>query len=1108
MSVRSAAAQPANIVAAKASSDLNFLNSIGVAVHVGSSVKANVYTSELAYLGVKNVRAGMPLSFQLSTYASLAKAGAHFTLYEANAFANGGTGQVDAFADVARAHLLFQAAPGCIDAIEGSNEYTSNNYTLSGRSSLGSLSWGLMDAADLMDAVRSDPLFQNTILVAPSAVQMNSLPNFGAYVGASNAHVYGGVGQQLQDLIAQAINYARASAVGDPVYLTEVGVSSAGFTAGASRTADAQTEAIIDVNAVLDGFASGAAKTFIYELMDEPGAADAVERHFGLFNSDGTPKLAATAIGNLTHILSDDGSGSVPTGSASYSLTGLPSTASSMLLEKSDGTFAIVIWNGRAVLYNGSSATTVPTSTITLNLGGVASQLQVFDPVKAATAIQTSTDVSSVTLSLSADPIIIEFTCTAMSGGGQSGPTPPVASWLSVTSGMKKDLTVSAAETLSVYSAGVVSAATVASGGTLRVFSGGVASGTVVWMGGREYVSAGGVAVETFVLSGCGLTVRSGGLARGAIVLSAAVLNVSAGGVASGAIISAGGYEHMSRGGVAVSTSIQSGGAAIVGEGGAASASIISSAGLLIVSSGGLASGDVVSAAGREVIYGGGLSVGASIRSGGSVTVRPGGLASAIRVSSGGVLNVSSGGVTSGAIVSAAGHEDIASGGVASDTSIQRGGVVTVGAGGLSSASKISSAGVLNVSSGGVTSGDVVSAAGDEYVSNGGLAVATSIQSGGSVTVSAGGKANGAILSNGGDLYVFSSAAASGTMILGGGVELVSGASTDRSAVISTGGQEYAEAGARVIGAALSGGVLVISSGAIASAAVVDSGGTLNVHAGGLASAATVNAHGREYVVGGTVSASHVTSLGGVYVQSSGISVADVISAGGNETVSAQGLASASVIRNGGTIDVMSGGAAKDVAIASGGELVVYSGGRVSGGLTLSGGMAQIWGAVSSGSLVTLAGAGSELAICASTFSGRVAGLSGSSKIDLDGFTNGADISASWTEAANNTSGVLTITNDGRVARLSLVGSYQTGDFTLVGDGNGGTIVAAPTASSASFGARQVDAPQSVTGFAQAVAGFENSGRAGSKALQTASPREAMPVAQALAMALDSAGRG
>ena len=60
---------------------------------------------------------------------------------------------------------------------------------------------------------------------------------------------------------------------------------------------------------LLDAYQKGVAKTYLYELIDDAAIrSTSLEAHFGLFNADGSPKLAAMAIHNLTKILSDTGS--------------------------------------------------------------------------------------------------------------------------------------------------------------------------------------------------------------------------------------------------------------------------------------------------------------------------------------------------------------------------------------------------------------------------------------------------------------------------------------------------------------------------------------------------------------------------------------------------------------------------------------------------------------------------------------------------------------------------------------------------------------------------------------------------------------------------------
>ncbi|QIK77691.1 hypothetical protein G7077_00925 [Sphingomonas piscis] len=390
---------------------------------------APMLLNQLSYLGISNLRDGAPFDYALPTFTTLAQAGIRFSILEANVYSFDQTGQVNAARDVARAHALEAAVPGSVIAFEGTNEYTTNQYWLNGASSSGDLSWGLSDAAALELAVSADPLFVNTPIIAPSAIQLDSLPDFSSYVNGSNAHIYGNIAENLGDRIVNSIAFARASAPNEPVYITETGISTSGYGTSNWGVTDEDTQAVINVNALLTAFAAGAKMTFLYELMDEPNASNVQEQHFGLFHADGSPKLAATAIGNLTHLLADGGASAAPA-SLNYELSWMPWSASSMLLQEGDGTFDLVIWNGRAVLHDGTQEVPPPTSPLLLTLGQSASSIRVFDPIAGTTPLASFTNASSVDLNLSANPLVVEIKF----GAAVAPPAAPRAtnvSWIS-----------------------------------------------------------------------------------------------------------------------------------------------------------------------------------------------------------------------------------------------------------------------------------------------------------------------------------------------------------------------------------------------------------------------------------------------------------------------------------------------------------------------------------------------------------------------------------------------------------------------------------------------------------------------------------------------------
>jgi hypothetical protein len=415
-------------VTARSTSD--FIKSLGVVTHIDSGNSqwndAPALLSHLKYLGISTVRDGAPFDYALPTYIALAQAGIRFSILEANVYSFDQTGVVNATLDVQRARALEVAVPGSIISFEGTNEYTTNHYTLNGAQSFGSLEWGLADARALQQAVRADPLFAHTTIIAPSAIQLDSLPDFSPFVNASNVHIYGGLGEQLQDLIINSVRFAQASAPGKPVYITETGISSSGYGSSTWGVTDEDTQAIINVNALLDGFQAGAAMTFLYELLDEPYPwLDVREQHFGLFRADGTPKPVATAIHNLTSILSDQAGSIASAGSLSYDVAGLPWSASTMLLQEAEGIFNLVIWNGRASLYDGTKEIDPPASTVTVNLSTPASAITLFDPTVGSGAQTSLTSAGSVSFQLSANPIIIEI---RVAQPAPAQPTAPVAS--------------------------------------------------------------------------------------------------------------------------------------------------------------------------------------------------------------------------------------------------------------------------------------------------------------------------------------------------------------------------------------------------------------------------------------------------------------------------------------------------------------------------------------------------------------------------------------------------------------------------------------------------------------------------------------------------------
>ncbi len=126
---------------------------------------------------------------------------------------------------------------------------------------------------------------------------------------------------------------------------------------------------------------------------------DPVQGYWGLFDTSYQPKTSGTYVHNLTTILSDGGAKGTP-GKLDYAIANEPMTVHDLLLQKSDGTFALVVWNERP---GGGS------DDVTIDLGKSRAKVEVYDPTTGAQATTTYHDVEKVMVTLSDHPMVLEL---------------------------------------------------------------------------------------------------------------------------------------------------------------------------------------------------------------------------------------------------------------------------------------------------------------------------------------------------------------------------------------------------------------------------------------------------------------------------------------------------------------------------------------------------------------------------------------------------------------------------------------------------------------------------------------------------------------------------
>ncbi|RUM02158.1 calcium-binding protein [Rhizobium chutanense] len=395
----------------------DIIRSFGIDTHIdytdGKYSNVGEVVKALDYLGLDTVRDHAPNAASdpngQTHLGNAADAGVQFVFSAQR--------EVDPATVAQRLHAFVQAHPGSVVGIEGPNEV--NNWPVSYHGLSGQAA-ALAYQQDLSAAVNADPLLKDIPVLGFTGYTVASASDY------TTIHTYAKDGDQPYSWLSRESGVQRAADPGKPLAITETGYHSSltADTNGGWEGVSEATQAKLLLNTLMDGAALGSKQTFLYELLDaysDPQGTNQ-EKHFGLFHLDYSAKPAATAIHNLTTILADDGArkASFSAGTLNYSIDGLPSSAHSLLTEKSDGSYQIIIWN-EPDIWNQSADTAIQAATtgVKINLGSSFGSVKVFDPLTGSTAIKSLSNVSSLTLDVVDHPLIVEV---AGSGG-----TPPAS---------------------------------------------------------------------------------------------------------------------------------------------------------------------------------------------------------------------------------------------------------------------------------------------------------------------------------------------------------------------------------------------------------------------------------------------------------------------------------------------------------------------------------------------------------------------------------------------------------------------------------------------------------------------------------------------------------
>jgi Ca2+-binding RTX toxin-like protein len=409
----------------------SFISSVGVNVHMNFSGTAytnvGAVQNAMTYLGFNTMR-DMGAQANTAPYDTLAKAGFKFDF-----FAPGGQYQLDNATMISRLHSFAAAHPGSIVSLEGPNEINNWPVTYTGLS--GNAAGAAFQKA-FFDAASNDSLLNpikmiNLSIGSGSASAWNGLGDMSKSADIGNSHVYMSYGNQPNVQMSTLLSYAQSVTPGMPISITETGYPT--LASDSAQGVDEHTQAVLTLNTVMDATKLGVVSTYLYELVDDPYSGGGAWNNGGLFKTDWTAKPAATALHNLTTILTT-GQGDTAAAAPSYTVSGLSGYNANMAMHEANGTYDIVVWREPDV-WDSNTHTEIKASaeTATIQLNQAVSSYSVYDPMTGTTAVSSGGSTSTIQVQVTDHPVIIELhgagsaTAAAPSTPTTTTPTTPPA---------------------------------------------------------------------------------------------------------------------------------------------------------------------------------------------------------------------------------------------------------------------------------------------------------------------------------------------------------------------------------------------------------------------------------------------------------------------------------------------------------------------------------------------------------------------------------------------------------------------------------------------------------------------------------------------------------
>ncbi|MBK8176307.1 MAG: hypothetical protein IPK66_13895 [Rhodospirillales bacterium] len=333
-----------------------FVNSIGVASHFawGNSVYRTQYgkvKAALDELGIHHIRDDVGNTAAMQTFKDLYQTlGVKLTGVVDTRTGSGRNSRLDPSGiqpelDRIKSMLGTQA----VVALEGPNEYN-----------ILERDYGIKDwptalrsfQGNLYSRVRSDPKLNNIPVIGPTMAGPNidyyysMIGNYSSIADIGGIHIYPNY-LGFEEKADWALPAAAPSIPGTRFVVTETGYHTAS-NSGAQYVDEATAIKYLP-RTMLSSFTNPQiARMFIYQLLDpsDNPAKTITGAHFGLMSYGLERKGRFYAVRNLMHVLCDS-TWTFSTKSLNYTLTGDLADVRTVLLQKSNGAFYLVLWQER-----------------------------------------------------------------------------------------------------------------------------------------------------------------------------------------------------------------------------------------------------------------------------------------------------------------------------------------------------------------------------------------------------------------------------------------------------------------------------------------------------------------------------------------------------------------------------------------------------------------------------------------------------------------------------------------------------------------------------------------------------------------------------------------